>query len=183
MPADVFNASAGGPFLRRTGKMTELQKTRIRTMREQGIGFAEIAKQMNISRETVKSFCKRNGVGAISDAPPTPASQQEDITVVAPVPRPEKLPVEAGVCRACGKSIEQTVGRKKRVFCCAQCRTSWWRDNQDKIQRKAAALYSFTCAGCGREFTAYGNQRRKYCSHDCYIQARFGTEGKDGNDG
>lgn len=150
--------------------MTELQKARIRTMREQGIGFAEIARQMDIPRETVKSFCKRNGIGIISEAPLIPSPQTEDISV------------ESDRCRACGKSIEQISGRKKRVFCCGQCRTNWWRGNQDKIQRRAAALYSFVCAGCGREFTAYGNQHRKYCSHNCYIRARFGLEGKDGND-
>ena len=151
--------------------MTELQKTRIRALRAQGIGFAEIAKQLDIPRETVKSFCKRNGVGSISETPPTPD------------PQPEKIPAEDGICRACGKNIEQTVGRKRRVFCCAQCRTSWWRENQDKIRHRETAVYSFTCAGCGRKFTAYGNQHRKYCSHDCYIQARFGSEGRDGNDG
>ena len=43
--------------------MTELQKAQIRTMREQGVGFAEIARQMDIPRETVKSFCKRNSIG------------------------------------------------------------------------------------------------------------------------
>ncbi len=148
--------------------MTELQKARIRTMREQGIGFAEIARQMDIPKETIKSFCRRNSVGIISEAP------------LRPSPQPEN---KADVCRACGKSIEQVGGRKKRVFCCDQCRTNWWRGNQDKIRRRASALYSFICAGCGREFTAYGNQHRKYCSHDCYIRARFGTENQDGNNG
>ena len=32
------------------------------------------------------------------------------------------------------------------------------------------ALYTHTCAGCGRKFTAYGNSRRKYCSHACYTR-------------
>lgn len=154
--------------------MTELQKTQIRTMREQGIGFADIAKRMDIPRETVKSFCRRNGVSSISVDPFTPASQSESIPNVALI--------EGDVCRACGKSIEQTAGRKRRVFCCSQCRANWWRENQDKIRRGTAALYSFVCAGCGRKFTAYGNQHRKYCSHNCYIRARFGLEGKDGSD-
>lgn len=41
------------------------------------------------------------------------------------------------------------------------------------------AVYTHTCAGCGREFTAYGNARRKYCSHACYINHRFGGGGAD----
>jgi hypothetical protein len=35
-------------------------------------------------------------------------------------------------------------------------------------------MYSFTCAGCGVEFAAYGNASRKFCSHECYIKSRFG---------
>lgn len=38
---------------------------------------------------------------------------------------------------------------------------------------KQKAVYTFTCPECGKEFTAYGNAKRKYCSHDCYIAARF----------
>ena len=26
---------------------------------------------------------------------------------------------------------------------------------------------------CGRLFTAYGNKKRKYCSHRCYIEHRY----------
>ena len=33
--------------------------------------------------------------------------------------------------------------------------------------------------GCGKPFTVYGNSKRKYCSHECYIRNRF----KGGDDG
>ena len=29
------------------------------------------------------------------------------------------------------------------------------------------------CAYCGQPFQSYGNQTRKYCSHECYIHDRF----------
>ena len=32
------------------------------------------------------------------------------------------------------------------------------------------AFYTLTCKHCGKEFTAYGNQKRVYCCHDCYIK-------------
>lgn len=44
----------------------------------------------------------------------------------------------------------------------------------DIIYRKA--VYAYTCAHCGKPFTAYGNKERKYCSHNCYISDRFGEE-------
>lgn len=37
----------------------------------------------------------------------------------------------------------------------------------------SGAADSFTCAECGKPFTAYGNSKRKYCCHTCYIAARF----------
>ena len=38
---------------------------------------------------------------------------------------------------------------------------------------EAEGVYTFICPECGKEFTAYGNAKRKYCSHVCYIAARF----------
>ncbi|NBI93151.1 RNA polymerase subunit sigma-70, partial [Lachnospiraceae bacterium] len=29
---------------------------------------------------------------------------------------------------------------------------------------------------CGRDFSFYGSRHPKYCSHDCYIKARFGRD-------
>jgi len=34
-------------------------------------------------------------------------------------------------------------------------------------------MYPAVCVRCGKEFLSYGNRKRKYCSHDCYIKARF----------
>lgn len=42
----------------------------------------------------------------------------------------------------------------------------------EEVNRKAN--YSCTCAFCGKQFTSYGNKHRKYCSHACYINDRFG---------
>ncbi|MCD2436127.1 hypothetical protein LQE88_09040 [Acidaminococcus sp. NSJ-142] len=41
----------------------------------------------------------------------------------------------------------------------------------DLVKRKA--VYTFTCPASGKEFTIYGNRRRKFCSHACYIAYRF----------
>lgn len=32
---------------------------------------------------------------------------------------------------------------------------------------------SIRCPHCGKEFHIYGDKRRKYCSHECYIADRF----------
>ena len=42
--------------------MTANQKRRITLMRQQNIGYATIANELKLSLNTVKSFCRRNGL-------------------------------------------------------------------------------------------------------------------------
>ena len=126
--------------------MDNIQKQTITELRQQGLGFAEIAGKLHLPRDTVKSFCYRNKIiiGASDDI---------------------------DKCRNCGTPLTQTKGTKKRVFCSPECRTKWWHTHPEHIRQKA--VYGFVCAGCGKHFKAYGNNHRKYCSHACYINARF----------
>lgn len=130
--------------------MTNEQKWKIVRFRSQGYGYAAIGRELGISKDTVKSFCRRNGL-MISGS---------------------KSAYDKEKCRECGKRIVQQEKKKKRIFCCKSCREKWWTEHADKIDRKA--VYTFTCSGCGKKFTAYGNRNRKYCSHSCYIAHRFG---------
>lgn len=130
--------------------MTKAQTEQIVRLRMQGCGYTVIAKRMELSRDTVRSFCRRNGLAGRISGRVVPDSER---------------------CRECGKVLEQIKGRKHRVFCSAPCRVKWWHEHPERIVKKA--VYSFTCAGCGKTFTSYGNAKRKYCSHACYIHARF----------
>lgn len=135
--------------------MTNEQKEKIIRFRRQGLGYADIGRELGISRDTVKSFCRRNGL-MISDSRPADATVR---------------------CRECGKLLIQREKTKRRIFCCKACREKWWTEHADRIERKA--IYEFICAGCGKPFTAYGNSKRKYCSHGCYISHRFGGDVAD----
>lgn len=73
-------------------------------------------------------------------------------------------------CRWCEKEIPQQEHRKKKLFCSDECRLLWWNAHKGVVRRKA--YYHFVCPYCGREFTAYGNSKRKYCSRGCYANAR-----------
>lgn len=133
--------------------MTEKQRHEITRLRREGLGYTAVAKQLGISKDTIKSFCRRNGLSG------------------------ELEPVQ-DICRECGQPLPQAEGMKPRVFCCETCRVKWWREHPNRIRQRA--VYSFTCACCGKPFTAYGNAHRKYCSHECYIKARF--KGGDGHE-
>lgn len=136
--------------------MDGFQKEQIKNLRGEGLSYAEIARQVNVSRDAVISFCRRNGLQEIKK----PISVVENDT--------------ADVCRECRKPLVQVDGMKRRVFCSKECRTKWWREHPDRLNRKA--VYQFTCPHCGKPFSAYGNSKRKYCSHVCYISDRFGGD-------
>lgn len=125
--------------------MTNQQKEQIRTMRLQGVGYIKIGKSLGISNNTVRSFCRRNGLGDKSK--------------------------NAVACKQCGKLIKNIPEQKPKKFCSDSCRNTWWNEHRDCVNRKAN--YEYICICCGRNFTAYGNNHRKYCSHACYITDRF----------
>lgn len=127
--------------------MTSEQKEIITQMRSEGQGFGRIAQVLGLSRDTIKSFCRRHDVVA------------------------KIAPEKKGCCPQCGRPVECKEHTKPRRFCSSLCRQAWWNTHPECVGRKA--VYQFICATCGSTFSAYGNSHRKYCSHDCYIKARF----------
>lgn len=136
------------------GLMTKKEKESVRFLRGEGYGYLAIATRLGISLNTVKSFCRRNGLGGIAEKP------------------------DRQTCRQCGKPLAQEPKRPARKYCSEACRRIWWKEHPHLVNKKA--FYSLTCAHCGKEFQSYGNQKRKYCSHPCYIAARFGKVENDG---
>lgn len=125
--------------------MTMKEKTDILTLREAGRTLAQIAEEMNMPVNTVKSFLQR----------------RRDSSGILPVYKP---------CLCCGRPVAQDPHRKEKKFCDAGCRVRWW--NRNCSQSRGKAVSERNCAACGQAFRAYG--ARKYCSHACYIADRFG---------
>ena len=146
----------------RKREMTNEQKTVVDTLRSQGLGYKRIAVQTGISANTVKSYLRRC----------TPISTGQTASFIATKPMEKPFTDSDYYCRYCGKPVVQNPGRKEKKFCSDTCRTIWWNSHLDLVKRKA--IYNFICPTCGREFSAYGNAHRKYCSHSCYIEYRFG---------
>jgi len=74
-------------------------------------------------------------------------------------------------CQNCGAKIVQRPKVKQRRFCCNECRNQWWNQHLDEVKRKT--YYEIICRHCGKVTTVYGDNRRKYCSHECYIAHRY----------
>lgn len=130
----------------------------IRQLRSQGVGYRQIANQLNLSRDAVRNYCKSNNLNGYREA------VQANI---------QRMLEDDAVCTYCGSLLEQPRTGRKKHFCNDTCRRKWWNQNRDKIRKNPDSIYGFTCKCCGKEFTAYGSPNRQYCSHECYISDRF----------
>lgn len=144
--------------------MTDVEKQQIYDLRLKGVGYKAIAAVLGLSRDRVRGYCKRTGLDGDSKAVSLNVEEKKNQNLI---------------CACCAKPIKQNGRGRTRRFCSEECRRKWWNDNPDKRTMSEEAVYKYTCPTCSTEFSCYGNKRRKYCSHDCYIKARFWNGDQD----
>lgn len=130
--------------------VTNAEKKYIIQHRQAGKSCAEIARELGLSVNTVKSFCRRNNVTSND-------SQTSDATTDA-------------VCLQCGARVNVQLGRKMKRFCSDACRLSWWHAHRDMAKNAVGRK----CHHCGMTFQSVREQ--KYCSRACYFSARYGGD-------
>lgn len=79
--------------------MNTQQKTQIASLRSQDNGYNRIAQTLELSKNTVKSYCKRNNM--------TKAAIEPAIDIAL---------LKSSFCQECGKEITQTLGRKEKIL-------------------------------------------------------------------
>ena len=89
--------------------MTDNQKTQIQRLRQEGYGYVKIAQELNLPKNTIKSFCRRNPVEVIETK---------------------------NICKQCGKPIEQNPKRREKKFCSISCRIKWWNCHQSELRHR-----------------------------------------------
>lgn len=136
--------------------MDKIQIDEILEQRKDGQSMGQISKNTGIPVSTVKSYFRRH----------KPVGKKEDNTKSA----------SAEFCQQCGKAIKKGGRGKPKRFCKESCRRAWWKAHKDSIGSDSPQI---KCAYCGKSFVSYESRKRKYCSHECYIHARFGKENKD----
>ena len=135
--------------------MTIIQKRQVAYLREQGESYTAIAAATGASENTVKSYCRRNGLSSEALA--------------------QRKQASGDTCGYCGEPLHHTLGAKKKRFCSDHCRMRWWAKHPEAVKR--IAIYHFTCPTCGKLFESYGNSHRQYCSRACYGLARRRNNG------
>ena len=81
---------------------------RLNMLRKQGKKASEIAKTLQISLNTVRSYMRRHPI--------------ED---------------DNHRCKNCDKPIYQPPGRKPKRFCSDKCRMTWWNSHREAVNKKA----------------------------------------------
>ena len=87
--------------------MTEREKQKIEYMRGKGYRNADIAEELDLSVNTVKSYCRRNQRKRAGDQ-----------------------------CRNCGRPLWQNPRAREKSFCSNNCRQMWWNSNRDQINHR-----------------------------------------------
>ena len=88
-------------------EMTKEETQRVDALRRKGMGYGAIARELGLSVNTVKSYCRRHA-----------------------------LP-DGTACEECGAPIVQVAGRKRKRFCSDTCRNAWWNAHLGLVNRKA----------------------------------------------
>lgn len=122
--------------------MTAEEITKVNQFQREGYGYKKNASLTRLPVNTVKTHCRRHPISK------------------------EDTEAENALCKMCGKKLEQTPHKRKRIFCSNACRLKWWNSHRKQINRKS--VHSLTCAYCGQAFESYENAHRKFCSRKCY---------------
>ena len=132
-------------------------------MRLNGAGYKTIAAALGgrVRRDNVRYFCKSHGlIGA-----------KELIKLNFDVHRDNPI-----FCKQCGLRLIRNRHSGLKLFCSDKCRREWWKANPNDAAQTHKKVYNLTCEYCHIKYISFGKSDRKYCSHDCYIKARFWSD-------
>jgi hypothetical protein len=104
--------------------MTDTQRAQIKELRLAGYGYKKIAQALSLSVNTVKSYCRKNNLAGVMAGKPSSADGKT-------------------YCKQCGKELLQKPNQKTLLFCCGECRQTWWNAHPEMVNKKA--IYSYLC--------------------------------------
>ena len=89
--------------------MTENEHSQIIALQYKGYGYKRIAAETGLALNTVKSFYARHPVQS------------------------KKPQEQSNSCRNCGKPLEQTPHKRKKMYCSDSCRMTWWNAHLERV--------------------------------------------------
>jgi endogenous inhibitor of DNA gyrase (YacG/DUF329 family) len=138
--------------------MQEELKEQILILRKAGMKPRKIAQYTSAPVSSTWTLCKESGM----DTLPTDDELLDKIS-------------SHEACAYCGHSITQPATGRPRFFCSDACRRAYWKLHRPELKKNPESIYTKVCPYCGKTFQVYGNKKRKYCCHEHYVLARFGS--------
>lgn len=123
---------------------------------------------MNDAQKKMLSGLREQGLGYIKIAKAMGIS----VNTVKSYCKRHAIQDKNGYCLYCGKPLHQVKPGRKRKFCSDECRMNWWNTHRELVNHRN--VRKMICPNCHKLFTVTGSKPRKYCCHECYVEARFG---------
>lgn len=122
---------------------------------------------MNDAQKKMLSGLREQGLGYIKIAKAMGIS----VNTVKSYCKRHAIQDKNGYCLYCGKPLHQVKPGRKRKFCSDECRMNWWNTHRELVNHRN--VRKMICPNCHKLFTVTGSKPRKYCCHECYVEARF----------
>ena len=124
------------------------QKDLIVAYRDEGLSYREISEKTGASEQFARTVCSRTN------------KAKAKMNQIYP----------DGMCKYCGRQLQNTAGAKQKLFCDDQCRYNY--HNRTKRRKP----YIRWCKCCGSQFVSYGYPKKRYCSSECRAMAQRGEQ-------
>jgi len=134
--------------------MSEQEKQYIVKQRTLGKSFVQIGRELGRGESSVRYAFRH-----IMDKEPKADEIIPAVVLGAGTPTTPK-------CKYCGRNFEKSAQGGKQLFCSARCRNAWGNEQKRRVP------YGRVCEQCGREFTAFGNPHKRFCSRKCFADSQ-----------
>lgn len=151
------------------GNGYDLRREQVRALRMRGIECQDIAERTGIPAGEVIVYCLQLGLPVTGPCSRLRLSPEDEEWLRYRCGEPQ-----GRKCLVCGRVLNQPSRGRKKKFCSIECRNKFWnerwRENAEAHGREAV------CENCGKVFYAIneGKGARRYCSRECYFDARYG---------
>ncbi|GEM_PF-2307777 len=133
---------------------SEREKQYIVAQRAMGKSFAQIGRELGRGESSIRYVFNH-----CMSKEPKPDETTPRMVMGTEIPG-------AARCKYCGKDFTKSTLGGKRRFCSDHCRNAWCNEQKRRVP------YSRVCEQCGREFTAFGNPHKRFCSRKCFADSQ-----------
>ena len=133
---------------------SEQEKQYIVAQRAMGKSFAQIGRELGRGESSIRYVFNH-----CMSKEPKPDETTPRMVMGTKIPG-------AAICNFCGKVFTKSTLGGKRSLCSDHCRNDWCNE------QKRHTPYSRVCEQCGREFTAFGNPHKRFCSRKCFANSQ-----------